>query len=71
MTVYNIGRICVKLAGRDAGKKCVILDKKEDRVLIDGETRRKYVNPEHLEPLENTLEGVSKDSTASELKTHL
>jgi len=71
MTVYNVGRICLKIAGRDAGQKCVILDKKDDKVLIDGQTRRRYVNPEHLEPLSNTLEGVSKDSTASELNTHL
>lgn len=46
----------MKIAGRDAGKKCVIVDTDKDRVLIDGETRRRKCNPAHLEPLEQTLE---------------
>ena len=69
--IYEPGRICVKIAGRDAGKKCVILEHKEDRVLIDGETRRRYVNPDHLEPTDNIVEGVSKDTTASDIEDDL
>jgi large subunit ribosomal protein L14e len=26
MAGFDVGRICVKLSGREAGKKCVVLD---------------------------------------------
>lgn len=56
MSLYNIGRVCVKLAGRDAGLKCVVLSEaKEGKVLIDGATRRREVNMDHLEPLADTV----------------
>ena len=54
--MITTGQLCVKIAGRDAGKKCVIVDVDKDRVLIDGETRRRKCNPVHLEPLEQKLE---------------
>ncbi|MBW3013144.1 hypothetical protein KY325_02635 [Candidatus Woesearchaeota archaeon] len=49
----KIGQLCVKIAGRDAGKKCLVLSavEKGNTVLIDGETRRKKCNVAHLEPL--------------------
>ena len=53
----TIGRLCVKIAGRDAGKKCVVLDHiDKNYVLIDGETRRRKCNIMHLEPLDQTIE---------------
>ena len=56
MTI-EIGRMCVKIAGRDAGKKCVIVDILDDKfVLIDGETRRRKCNVLHLEPLSQIIE---------------
>lgn len=51
--MIKVGRLCMKIAGRDAGKHCLIvevLDKKN--VLIDGETRRRKCNLNHLEPLD-------------------
>lgn len=51
----KIGRVCIKITGRDARKKCVIIDIEENRVLIDGETRRRKVNPAHLEPLNEKI----------------
>ncbi|MFP4423919.1 MAG: 50S ribosomal protein L14e [Candidatus Woesearchaeota archaeon] len=55
--MIDIGRICVKLAGRDARMKCVVLDVLENNyVLIDGQTRRKKCNMAHLEPLDQTIE---------------
>ena len=51
MTI-DIGRLCVKVAGRDAGKKCVIIDILDERyVLVDGETRRRKTNILHIEPM--------------------
>ena len=49
--MYSIGRLCVKIAGRDAGRYCLVVDEKDGRVLIDGQTRRRTVNTAHLEPL--------------------
>ncbi|MBI4450913.1 50S ribosomal protein L14e [Candidatus Woesearchaeota archaeon] len=56
MMVLNIGRLCVKIAGRDAGKKCVVVEQHGNMVLVDGETRRKKVNIIHLEPTTKTLD---------------
>jgi large subunit ribosomal protein L14e len=50
------GRICMKTAGRDAGKLCVILEIKENKALIDGETRKRWINKTHLEPTTKTAE---------------
>ena len=57
MSIFEVGRLCVKLAGRDAGKKCVVVDLIDSNyVVVDGMTRRKKVNIKHLEPLDKILE---------------
>ena len=59
--MIEIGRLCVKIAGRDAGKKCVIIDVLEPNiVLIDGETRRRKCNIKHLEFLEQKIDIAKK-----------
>lgn len=52
----------MKIAGRDAGKICVVIDEKDDKVLVDGQTRRRAVNTAHLEPLKQTVEVKKKAS---------
>jgi len=55
--MIEIGRVCIKTAGRDAGKRCVIIEVLEKNfVLIDGETRRRKCNTSHLEPLQEKVE---------------
>ena len=55
--MFNVGRLCVKIAGRDAGKRCVVVDVVDaHNVLVDGETRRREVNVRHLEPLNDVLD---------------
>lgn len=55
--MFNVGRVCLKIAGRDAGKKCVIVKHIEGKFyLIDGETRRRKCNTLHLEPLDEVLD---------------
>jgi large subunit ribosomal protein L14e len=55
--MIQVGRICVKIAGRDAGKKCIIIDVLDNKtVLVDGETRRRKCNIMHLEPLDETVD---------------
>ena len=62
MTMYETGRICVKVVGREAGSHCVVVEQKEDNfVLITGPknisgVRRRLCNIRHLEPLETLLE---------------
>ena len=61
--VFEIGRICVKLAGRDSNKKCVIVEKVADNfVIVDGSTRRRNCNVKHLMPLEQTVDIKDKAS---------
>ena len=69
--MYELGRLCVKLAGRDARKKCVIIDVLDNNyVIIDGQTRRRKCNINHLEPLDKVLK-VKKNATHSEVKAIL
>ncbi len=61
--MYDIGRICIKLAGRDAKRTCAIVDIVNDTtVLIDGETRRRNCNIHHLYPTEQKLD-ISKNAS--------
>lgn len=65
--MIDIGRICVKIAGRDAGKKCVVIDVLDANfVMIDGETRRRKCNILHLEPLDKTAD-VKKNASHAEV----
>ena len=73
--MFNVGRICVKIAGRDAGKTCVVIKKIDDLyVIVDGETRRRKCNTKHLEILDKTLdiaEGASEVEVAKLFKSEL
>jgi large subunit ribosomal protein L14e len=52
----EVGRLCVKTAGRDANKVCVIVEVLGgNTVLIDGQTRRRKCNMRHLEPLQKAI----------------
>ena len=68
----EIGRLCVKIAGRDAGRKCVVVDTVDDNfVLIDGDVRRRKCNIKHLEPLADTIDikkGASHTDVAAAFK---
>jgi large subunit ribosomal protein L14e len=59
----EIGRVCIKTKGREAGRKVVVLsDVKEGKVLIDGDkVRRKECNVLHLFPLKEKV-SVTKDA---------
>jgi len=70
--MIEVGRLCVKIAGRDAGKKCVIVEILDDRfVMIDGETRRRKCNMLHLEALDDKIDvkkGASHADVAAAFK---
>lgn len=68
----EIGRICVKTAGRDAGRLAIVVDTVDNKtVLIDGNVRRRKCNIMHLEPLDEILKikkGASHSEVVSEFK---
>lgn len=65
MSLFDVGRLCLKIAGRDAGRKCVVVEKVDEHfVVIDGDVRRKKVNIKHLEPLNKKIELKNKASHA-------
>ena len=69
--MLEVGRICVKIAGRDSGKKCVIVDIEGSKYVIDGQTRRRKVNGLHLEPIAEKVDlkkGASHDDVVKVLK---
>jgi large subunit ribosomal protein L14e len=57
MSVYDIGRVCIKTIGREAGHYCVIVDIiDKNYLLIDGlNVRRRRVNYKHIEPITDTI----------------
>lgn len=70
--MLKIGRLCVKLSGREAGNKCVVVDVIDKNfVLIDGNVRRRRCSITHLEPLDDAIElekGASRDKVVSAFK---
>jgi len=66
--MFEVGRICVKLAGRDAAEKCVVVEViDKNYVMIDGATRRRKCNIDHLEPLNQTID-IKKGASHEEVK---
>jgi large subunit ribosomal protein L14e len=62
MPAIEVGRICVKLAGREAGRKCVIVDIVDRNfVLVTGPrkvngVKRRRVNTNHIEVTERKVD---------------
>jgi large subunit ribosomal protein L14e len=77
MPAIEVGRICVKVLGREAGRKCVIVDLTDKSfVLITGPkkltgVKRRRVNANHIEPLQDKIDikrGASDEEVADALK---
>jgi large subunit ribosomal protein L14e len=77
LTAIEVGRICVKATGRDAGKRCVIVDLVDKSfVLVTGPksvtgVRRRRANINHIEPLQGKVEikrGATDEEVAEALK---
>ncbi|MEM5834407.1 MAG: 50S ribosomal protein L14e [Candidatus Aenigmatarchaeota archaeon] len=70
--MLEVGRVCMKISGREAGKYCVVL-KKIDKsfVLVTGPKlltgiKRRKCNVAHLEPLPYKLE-IKEDASDEEV----
>ena len=77
MPAIEVGRICIKTRGREAGKKCVIVDLIDKNfVLITGPksltgVRRRRANIRHLSPTEekvNISRGASDEEVLEALR---
>jgi large subunit ribosomal protein L14e len=78
MPAVEVGRICVKVVGREAGKRCVIADVVDKNfVLITGPktvsgVKRRRVNVSHLEPTGQKIDikrGATDEEVTEALKT--
>ncbi len=62
-----IGRVVVKLSGKEAGRTAVIVDNVEDNfVVIDGNLKRRKCNLSHLELTEAVLD-IKKGASTREV----
>jgi large subunit ribosomal protein L14e len=63
MPAIEVGRICVKIAGREAGEKCVIVEVIDDKFVevVGTSMKNRKCNIKHLEPVEQTIEIKSDD----------
>ena len=68
----EVGRICVKTVGREAGKKCIIVDIVDKNfVLITGPKtasgiKRRRANINHVEPTQEKLD-INRGATDEEI----
>ncbi len=74
----EVGRICVKIVGREAGKKCVLVDIVDKNfVLITGpkavsDMKRRRANINHIEPTQEKIDinrGATDEEITEALKT--
>ncbi|UCD07045.1 MAG: 50S ribosomal protein L14e [Candidatus Aenigmatarchaeota archaeon] len=74
--MFEVGRICLKTAGREAGKYCVIVKKMDENfVMVTGpksltRVKRRRCNINHLEPLTEKIKIKSDASDAEVLKAY-
>ena len=78
MPAIEVGRICLKLVGRENGRKCVVIDVMDKSfVLVTGPkkvtgVKRRRVNINHVEPLQDRIEiprGASDEEVTTILET--
>ena len=69
MSVYDIGRVCIKTRGREANYRCVVLNIiDKNNVLVEGlKVKRRACNIKHLAPTKDKLE-ISKEENSENLK---
>jgi large subunit ribosomal protein L14e len=76
MPAIDVGRVCIKVAGRESGKRCVVLDIIDKNfVLITGPksvtgVKRRRVNINHIKPTEEMLK-IRKGATDEEVSRAL
>jgi len=68
----EVGRICIKLVGRDAGSRCVVVDVIDrNYVLVTGPkeltgVRRRRANMGHLKPIDEKID-IERNASDEEI----
>ena len=64
----DIGRVCVKVQGRESGQRCVVIDVIDrNYVIVTGpNVKRRRVNMNHIMPLDETV-SISRNATDEEV----
>jgi len=72
VSAFDVGRVCVKLRGREKGLECVVVDAIDrNYVVIAGPgIRRRRVNMHHLRPLDRSV-SISSDATDEDVSAAL
>lgn len=76
LPAIEVGRICVKLTGREAGRKCVIVDIMDKSfILVTGPKavtgiKRRRANMNHIEPLQDKI-AIKRGASDEEVKETL
>ncbi|MEM0037716.1 MAG: 50S ribosomal protein L14e [Zestosphaera sp.] len=79
MAAIEVGRVCVKIRGREAGRKCVIVDIiDENFVYVTGPkslsgVKRRKTNVNHIEPTDKKVDiskGASDEEVLQALKSN-
>ncbi len=71
MALVEVGRVCVKKLGRDAGKRAVItkvLDANFVNIVTAVRTKERRCNVKHLEFLSEKIEAGNKEQLAKALE---
>lgn len=71
MPAIEVGRVCVKIAGREAGEKCAIVEIIDDKFVevVGTNMKNRRCNIKHLEPVDETIE--VKSDNVEEIKKAL
>lgn len=66
MPAIEVGRVCLKTAGREAGEKCVILEVIDENFVevVGVSVKNRRCNIRHLEPMDETIDIKSDDIEA-------
>lgn len=72
VVTLEVGRVCIKTAGREAGKYCAVVKKEDDNfVIVTGPktltgVKRRRCNVEHLEPTQYLVK-IKDDASEKEV----
>jgi large subunit ribosomal protein L14e len=71
MPAIEVGRVCIKISGREAGEKCVIVEIIDDKFVevVGTNIKNRRCNIKHLEPVDQTIE--VKSDNVEEIKKEL
>lgn len=69
--MFEVGKLVLKIAGRDAGKVGIVLSPvKDGKILIDGLVRRKEVSIKHVVPMSKAVK-IKENASSEDVKKEL